>query len=167
MDSTKMRVIVRYPWQLATKYKLIILKDAVADNDGITLSKNDTIALTTKRQEDYGSIRIRFTNLDLSRNPVIQIVQNDVVVDSLPLTGREFRRDIFKPGEYDLRILYDSNKNGTWDPGNFRLKKQPEIVLALARKISIKARWENEEEINLGNGSTESAGNNTISPSGP
>jgi hypothetical protein len=152
LDSTRTKVTVQHPWKLDTKYKLIILKDAVGDNDGINLLKNDTLSFTSKRAEDYGSVKIRFNNIDLTKNPVLQIVQNDVVIEAAPLSGREYKKDIFKPGEYELRILYDQDKNGVWTPGNFKLKKQPEIVLSLNRKLSVKPRWENEEEINLGNG---------------
>jgi hypothetical protein len=54
------------------------------------------------------------------------------------------------PGEYDLRILYDENKNGKWDPGEFFGKhKQPEIVKPVERKITVKAAWKNEIEIAL------------------
>jgi hypothetical protein len=149
LDSPATKLVLSHPWQLNTKYKLVIQKDAVADVDGITLIKNDTLTFTTKRREDYGQVRIRFNNLDLSRNPVLQLVQNDVVVESVPLATREWQRDLFKPGDYDLRILYDSNKNGAWDPGNFRKKKQPEIAQALSRKLSVRANWDNEVDINL------------------
>jgi hypothetical protein len=152
LDSNRTKVTIQYAWKPDTKYKLIILKDAVGDNDGIGLLKNDTLSFTSKRAEDYGSVKIRFTNIDLTKNPVLQIVQNEVVIESAPLSGREYRKDIFKPGEYELRILYDQDKNGAWTPGNFKLKKQPEIVLSLTRKLSVKPRWENEEDINLGNG---------------
>jgi hypothetical protein len=149
LDSPATRLVLSYPWQLNTKYKLIIRKDAVADAEGITLTKNDTLTFTTKRKEDYGAVRIRFNNLDLSRDPVLQLVQNDVVVESVPLATREWQRDLFKPGDYDLRILYDANKNGAWDPGDFRKKRQPEIAQALSRKLSVRANWENEIDINL------------------
>lgn len=149
MDSNATRVTLQHAWSLNNVYKLIIQKDAVADAEGITLIKTDTLTITTKDAEDYGQVRLRFNNLDLSKNPVLQIVQNDVVIDSIPLTGREWRRNLFKPGEYDLRILFDANKNGKWDPGNFKLKRQPEIVQSLPRKISIRANWENEVDINL------------------
>lgn len=150
IDSNRTKITLQHQWKLETKYKLIIIKDAVGDNDGVTLLKNDTLSFTTKREDDYGSVKIRFNNLDLSKNPVLQIVQNDVIIESASLSGREYKKEIFRPGDYELRILYDQNKNGIWDPGNFRLKQQPEIVLALTRKLAVKQRWENEEEINLG-----------------
>ena len=61
-----------------------------------------------------------------------------------------FSKTMFFPSEYDLRILYDKNKNGIWDPGQFFGKRvQPEIVIPVERKISVKPAWQNEFEIAL------------------
>lgn len=149
LDSSYTRITIRYPWQPDARYKLLIQKDAVSDADGVTLSKNDTINFMGKSAADYGSLRLRFMNIDLSRNPVLQIVQGDVVMESVVLTGRDWKRELFKPGEYNLRILYDANKNGSWDPGNYKQKKQPEIVVPVTKPLSVKANWENEVDINL------------------
>lgn len=149
LDSTATKLVVKHSWKLGSVYKLLIAKEAVADAEGITLTKADTLTFGTQRAEDYGSVRLRFTNVDLSKNPVLQIVQNETIIQSVPLVGREWRQELFKPGEYELRILYDDNKNGIWDPGNFYLKKQPEIVQPIQRKLSIKANWDNEVDISL------------------
>ncbi|HEX6914208.1 MAG TPA: Ig-like domain-containing protein [Chitinophagaceae bacterium] len=149
LDSNRTRVQVSYPWSTSNAYRLIVQKDAVADVDGVTLSKTDTLRFITRKSEDYGEVTIRFNNLDVSRNPVLQVVQNNIVIDSAALTGREFKRRLFRPGEYELRILYDTNNNLSWDPGNFLLKKQPEFVLSLKRRLSVRANWENELDINL------------------
>lgn len=149
LDSNATRVTLQHSWELNRIYKLVIQKDAVADAEGVTLLKSDTLTITTKDTEDYGQLRLRFNNLDIVKNPVLQIVQNDVVVESVPLTTREWRKNLFKPGEYELRILFDANRNGKWDTGNFKLKRQPEIVQSLPRKLSIRANWENEVDINL------------------
>jgi hypothetical protein len=149
LDSPFTKLVITHQWLLATKYKVIIQKDAVADVDGVTLTKADTLSFTTKQAEDYGNVKIRFTNIDFSRNPVLQLVQGDVIVESAPLTSREWKKELFKPGEYDLRILYDANKNGQWDPGNFKKKKQPELVQSLPRKLSVRANWENEIDISF------------------
>ncbi len=149
LDTTNTRLIVQHQWKLGSVYKLIISKDGVADAEGITLTKSDTITINTQRAEDYGSVRLRFTNIDLSKNPVLLIVQNESIIQSVPLTSREFKQNLFKPGEYELRLLYDANKNGIWDPGSFRLKKQPEIVQPIQRKLMVKANWDNEVDISL------------------
>ena len=36
-----------------------------------------------------------------------------------------------EPGEYQIRILYDTNKNGKWDPGDYSKKLQPIIDNAI------------------------------------
>lgn len=148
-DTTAKRFALVFNWPENQPYKLVLEKEAFADSAGITLSKNDTLSFKTKRESQYGSIRLHFNNLDLSRNPVLQLVQNKVIVQSVPLTSIEWSQKLFEPGQYDMRILYDANKNGVWDPGNFDAKLQPEIVEKIKRQLTTKANWDNEVDINL------------------
>lgn len=137
-------------WPPNTAYNLIIDKGAFTDTAGGQMLKNDTARFFTKSIEDYGALRLRFNNLDVAKNPVLQIVSNNVIVDSIPLTQREVVRKLFQPGDYELRILFDKNKNGTWDPGHFFGKHgQPEIVNTLPDRLSVRANWDNEKDINL------------------
>ncbi|NCI47742.1 Ig-like domain-containing protein [Sediminibacterium soli] len=145
LDSTRTKISLVYPWQPNTAYRLIIAKDAVADSLGATLAKADTIRFTTKKETDYGSIRIRFPNIDLSRNPILQLVKNDAVVESFPLIRNEVTRKLYRPGSYDVQILYDTNKNGVWDPGQFLPnRRQPEIVERITKQILVRANWDND-----------------------
>lgn len=150
LDTNKKKVMVSYPWKESVHFRLLIAKDAIADSAGTTLTKADTIRFVTKRESDYGSIRIRFTNLDLSKNPVLQFITGDNIVESVPLTQPEFLRKRYHPGGYELRILYDTNKNGVWDTGKFfGAKRQPEVVYAIPKQIAIRANWDNEVTIPL------------------
>jgi len=75
-------------------------------------------------------------------------VQSDNVVKSLPLTSARIDLPIVLPGDYQLRILNDRNKNGKWDPGQFFGKRiQPEIVKPISRHINVKADWNNDFDI--------------------
>jgi hypothetical protein len=60
-----------------------------------------------------------------------------------------YTNKLFVPGEYEVRILYDDNKNGKWDTGDYTKKLQPEKVIALPQKLSIRANWDNERDIIL------------------
>ncbi|MBL7747390.1 MAG: hypothetical protein JNM19_08205, partial [Chitinophagaceae bacterium] len=72
------------------------------------------------------------------------------IINSYPLAGPDFSLSLVMPGEYQLRILYDANKNGIWDPGQFFGKHlQPEIAKPIERKLTIKPGWQNEFEIAL------------------
>jgi hypothetical protein len=147
-DTTKKKVTLNYSWQENSLYHLILEKDIATDTLGQQLLRSDTLSFTTMKSSDYGQLSIRFRNLDLSKNPVLQFVQGDAVVNSFPLAGETFSQPLFLPGEYELRILNDANKNGIWDPGEFFGKhKQPEIVKPIERRIIIKENWENEFEI--------------------
>ncbi|HRE38193.1 MAG TPA: hypothetical protein PK092_07100, partial [Chitinophagaceae bacterium] len=118
---------------------------------GKKLLKNDTLSFKTKKVSDYGSLKIKFRGLDLSKNPVlIFLMGGETIHKSFPLTSIDFSKTMFLPGEFEMRILYDNNKNGAWDPGQFFGKRiQPEIVVPIERKISVKPAWQNEFEIAL------------------
>jgi hypothetical protein len=89
------------------------------DTLGNTLAKTDTLRFTTKREADYGSVRLRFPNIDLAKNPVLQLLQGDKLVESVPLTTAEFSRKLFKPGTYDMRILYRCKQKRHLGPRSF------------------------------------------------
>jgi hypothetical protein len=148
-DTTFTKFTVHYNWKESEAFKLIVQKDAFTDSVGNTLAKNDTISFSVKRESLYGSLRLHFNNLDLSKNPVLEFMQEDKIAQSVPLTGVDWYQKLFQPGDYELRILYDDNKNGVWDPGNYDKKRQPEIVRKLPRKLTVKANWDNEVDINL------------------
>jgi Bacterial Ig-like domain len=148
MDSLKKKLALKINWKENTLYHLILDKDFADDSSGRKLLKTDTISFTTKKQADYGSLKISFTNIDLSKNPVLQFSQNGQVVKTFPLNSTELNQSLFNPGEYELSILYDANKNGHWDTGKFfEGRKQPELVRPLNKKITVRPNWDNEFEI--------------------
>ncbi len=150
LDTAKTQLTVRYPWKELSYFKIVLNKTAVVDTGGNSLAKADTINFRTKPESDYGSIKIRFNHLSLAKNPVLQFIQSDAIVESYPLNNIEFNRKLFREGGYELRILYDTNQNNRWDPGSFgKIKKQPEIVHRIPELFNVKGNWDNELIINL------------------
>ena len=149
IDSTRKIVSIKTKWPAENYYRLIINKDAVSDSANNLLAKTDTIRFATKKESDYGSILLRFTKLDLGRHPVIQFLKSAEIVKSIPVTGSIWSDKLFDPGEYELRILYDTNNNGIWDPGNYTKKIQPEKAITLDQKLTIKPNWDNERDVEL------------------
>jgi hypothetical protein len=148
-DTSLTKFKISYPWKEDEYFTLMIAQDAFVDSSGKTLAKNDTINFKTSSESEYGSIRLRFANLQLDKTPVLQLLQNNIIVDSVALTSAGFYRKLYKPGEYNLRILYDNDKNMTWTPGSFELKKQPEIVIRIPKPVTIRQNWDNEVNIEL------------------
>jgi hypothetical protein len=151
LDSARKEIRLKTKWKEGTPYHLILDKDFAADTVGRQLLKTDTISFVTKRNADYGSLSLKFKNIDKYKNPVLQFVQNNQVMRSVPLNGAVYSEVIVPPGEITLRIFDDVNKNGKWDPGQFftREKRQPELVHAIERPFTIKANWDNIFEVVL------------------
>ncbi len=149
LDSTRKIVSLSTNWKEDSYYLLIIPKDAVADSNKLSLAKTDSLLFSTKRESDYGNVIIRFTNIDFTKKPVLQFVSGDEITNSYPLTTAEWSQKLFLPGEYDIRILLDENGNGKWDGGSYDKKRQPEKVIPVKQKISIRPNFDNEKEISL------------------
>lgn len=149
-DSSNKKIQLVHTWKENTSYHIILEKDFAEDSAGKKILKTDTLSFFTKKLADYGTLKIRFRNLEMSKNPVLFIVLNNVIYKSYPLSSADFSQSLFLPGEYELRILYDEDKNGVWTPGDFFGKhKQPELVKPVERKINVKPAWQNEFEIAL------------------
>jgi uncharacterized protein (DUF2141 family) len=145
LDSAATKLSIGYNWPAAEPFKLLVPKGSVTDSLGNTTAKSDTLSFYTKRETDYGLIKFKFPNIDTLRHPVLQITERNEVVNSYPLTSNQLVIKRYKPGSYDLRILFDSNKNGVWDTGSFKLnKRQPEIVIEIPKPISVRNNWDNE-----------------------
>jgi hypothetical protein len=144
-----MKITLKTPWHEDADYRLIVYKNAITDIIDSSITKTDTIRFKTKKEADYGNVVLRFSNIDFKKHPVIQFTQGDEIKEFFAITGKEWQNKLFPPGEYEIRILYDANQNGKWDPGNYAKKIQPEKVIALPKKISIRENWDNESEISL------------------
>lgn len=146
-DSTLYNININYKWQPETYYILTLPKSGIEDTLGHTLAASDTIRFQTKKEFDYGRVVLRFSNLDLSQHPIIQFLEGDKIKAAFPITQKEWINKRFPPGEFGMRILFDTNQNGKWDPGNFETHTQPEKVILISQKLSIRADWDNEREI--------------------
>jgi hypothetical protein len=144
-DSTATKLSIGYNWPAAQPFKLLVLKGSVTDSLGNTTAKSDTLSFYTKKETDYGLIKFKFPNIDTSRHPVLPLTERNEVLNSYPLTSNQLVLKRYKPGGYELRILFDANKNGVWDTGSFKFnKRQPEIVMEIPKPISVRNNWDNE-----------------------
>jgi hypothetical protein len=150
LDTSRTVLSLSYPWKENTHFKLVIPATSVTDTSGTSLSKSDTLNFTTDAELQYGSLRLRFSNIDTSKHQVVQLYQNDKLVESIPVNNNpQWFRRLYRPGQYQVRILIDRNNNGVWDTGDFTRKKQPEIVIDRKLTLNIRSNWDNDEVIAL------------------
>jgi hypothetical protein len=151
LDTTGRQLTLTTLWEEGQSYHLILSKGAAEDSLGKQWTKTDTLSFTTKRKTDYGKLKIRLRGLDIGQQPVLQFVQSERVVKAIRLTGPLYEEALFYPGEYQIRILLDKNENGRWDTGSFfGDRRQPEQVIPLEKRITVKPNWLNEYELETG-----------------
>ena len=149
LDSTKKKIIFSTQWKEGSKYNLIIEKEFASDTLNNAILKTDTLPFTAKREADYGSIDLKIDNIDSSQHPIVFLNKNSKNYLKQSLEKNRYRIKLIEPGDYEVRILFDSNNNGKWDTGDYWKKIQPEKVVARKNKINIRANWDNEILIDL------------------
>jgi hypothetical protein len=150
LDSAQKKLTVKTAWRDGTRYNLELRKTFAEDTTGRQLLKSDTLQFTTKKRSDYGTVSVKLRNINAALKPVLQFYLSGTLAFSAPVPNGSFTSTLFVPGDYELRVLYDRNGNGIWDPGQFfGAKRQPETVRPLERRAVVKAGQPTEFEVNL------------------
>jgi hypothetical protein len=109
-------------------------------------------AFETKNTSDYGNLRLNLENV--KQFPVIIELTNkngEVQLSHYSENSTQIDFNLIKPEVYTLRLIYDSNKNGFWDSGNFLEQKQPEDVIYFPKEIDVRANWDVQQTFILKN----------------
>lgn len=129
-------------------YKVLMLPGAITDFFGST---NDSLNYTirTKNKSNYGNLRVTLVNGAL---PMIA----QLVSASGEVKYEQFATDIniidftnIIPNTYNLRVIFDTNKNGRWDSGNFLKTQQPERISYYTEEIEVRENFDNIYEFTL------------------
>ncbi|UYQ92959.1 Ig-like domain-containing protein [Chitinophaga horti] len=157
-DTTRQTLILNYEWKEGTPYQLILPAGFATDTLEQSFAKSDTIRFTSKELSDYGTVMVTLKITDStilkmkdSVDLVVQLVLNKEVKYSANINNGTWKRGLIQPGQYDIRILVDENKNGVWDTGIYygNPKKQPEKVFSVPKPTNIKANWVVPNDITL------------------
>ena len=132
------------------KYSLTALPSAFTDYYN---KENDTIKykFTTANTSDYGNLRLKLENV--KRFPVlIQLTNKDgkILASATSEKETDINFDLIEPALFTLRLIYDDNKNGIWDAGNFLEKRQSEEVIYFPKEIDVRANWDVEQPFDVG-----------------
>ena len=109
---------------------------------------NDSIAIrfSAKSEKDFGNLIIDYKTTS-GKEYIVSLlnanghtIQTDIVNDT-----KQIKYMHLIPGEYKIKVIEDSNKNGKWDTGNYQKNIQPEKVFFFEKPISIRGYWDLEE----------------------
>lgn len=149
LDRFKNELTIDFTRGESQRYILDLFPGAITDFYGET---NDTISFngTTRTTADYGNIEVTLSGA--SQWPaIVQITKEDltVVAQQTAVKNEAYSFENLDPGNYFIRVIYDTNKNGRYDSGNFLKGIQPEKVVYLPRVLELQANWDVLETIIL------------------
>ncbi len=150
-DTTDWRTYrIDHQWEPGTAYVLEIDSAACVNIYGITSQKMKK-QFTTQKDDFYGKIILNLTSV--GEKLLVQLLENsrdEKVIKTLETADeRRLVFDYLAPAKYRVKIIFDSNKNGKWDPGDFSKSLQPERVAYLPEIVKVRSNWDNQFEWDL------------------
>ncbi len=124
------------------RYSIQMLPKTITDFYG---EVNDTLkyALNTKPDKEYGNIQLSYTGDDYPIiiqivNEKLELIAEEYVTEPKP----SYNFPYINPQFVYFRVIYDTNKNGKWDTGNYLENIQPEVVKYFPKKVEVRANWD-------------------------
>lgn len=131
------------------KYTLLLMPGALTD---FYEKANDTLnyKFSTKDPADYANLTLKLENV--KKFPIIVQLTDEKgkILDSEYSTSSStIVFESFQPKKFFLRIIYDDNGNGKWDPGSYLEKRQGEEVIYFPKELEGRSNWDVEESLIL------------------
>ena len=145
-DSIHKKIRIDHHWKPMIQYFLMIPDSSIFDIRGLT---NDTIWIRfqTRSPEDYGSLILDFSVTNQEIQYIVQLLseKESILVEYIIDKNYIVEFPDLNPGNYKVKVIYDRNKNGRWDTGDYLKAIQPEEVKYFPKLINIRENWISEE----------------------
>lgn len=113
------------------------------ENDSSSLIQQP---LSPVRQEDTGILHVELNTTE--SHWITEVLdKNYAVIQRDTTSTKKVNFQNLTPGEYQIRVITDSNKDSEWSPGNFLTRTEPEKITYYKNEkgttfITLKANWE-------------------------
>lgn len=139
---------IKHRWKQAARYELSFADEALTDIYG-DKNKESTKRFMIDKPENYGTLTLKVTVPDTARSYIVQIydskknlMRTDVITKNTSLVYKNYFT-----GKYQIKVTYDTNKNGKGDSGNVKNKTYPEKTWYNPKEITLRPNWEMEEPL--------------------
>lgn len=149
--SNKNLYHIRYNWKPNKNYELILEEKAIF-SPFEDYNKELKTKFTLDESENYGDIKFKISGFEPDVSYIIQLIDDkrEKVFDTqFVKNSDEAIYSKFPGGKYTLRIIKDLNGNGRWDGADVYRKVQAEPVWYLDKSFTIRANWEQSENIDI------------------
>lgn len=150
IDTLQNNLYILFDKKEEQKYQLIFPENTITDFFDETNKKELNFKFNTSFIADYGNLNLELLNVK-SYPIIIELTdskgkllhtKNNININKVSL-------NLLPPEKFTLRVIYDTNKNGIWDTGNYLLKQQTEEVIYFNKEIDVRANWDVQQTIDL------------------
>ncbi|RYZ98762.1 MAG: hypothetical protein EOP47_18525, partial [Sphingobacteriaceae bacterium] len=148
--SSARKLLFKYRWKQDVTYELSFDDGALTNIFG-DKNKKGAMRFTIDKPENYSELTLKVSVPEPNKSYIVElyreeknVLRTDVITKNTSLVYKNFLT-----GKYNIRVTYDRNKNGRWDSGNIRQKRQPENIWLYEKELSLRPNWEAEETITI------------------
>lgn len=145
LSGDSAQLTLKTKWFPDKVYTLRLIKGWATDTSSADLPPGKYI-FRTKQEEDYAKWRINIDSKYFGTDYLLFVFKDNDTTHLKPITDTIVTLDLLQPGNYNMRIIIDDNKDGKWTTGNYLEKRQPEKVIPYLGQVTLKAGWENESD---------------------
>lgn len=134
-------------------FRLELYSGAFTDISGNT---NDTtiVEFKVRTLDSYGKLIANISGIDSTYQAIAQVLvagkEKEIILREQVVTSdKAIVFELLEPKEYLFKVLFDKNKNGKWDVGDYLNHRAPEEVIYYQKEIKLRANWDFEIELNL------------------
>jgi hypothetical protein len=149
-SATLKKLTLAYKFKPDSRYQIVFNEGALTSIYG---DKNKKIikVFALDKASNYGQLSLKVTIPDTSKGYIIEllndqknVIRRDPITKSTVVVYKNY-----PIGKYNVRVVYDDNKNGKWDSGNVKQRRQPEKTWLYPKDITLRSNWEAEEPVDI------------------
>lgn len=147
------KLIINHSGLANERFAITFLPGAIRNTGQVPNADTLRHMYTRNSLEKYGRLTLKVTGLDSSAAYLLQLLDKEdpVAGTQRSITGTAVFDVVYpalKPATYRVEIISDTNRNGRYDPGDFLLGRQPEVIQRFDIE-ALRPNWEVEETIDL------------------
>ncbi|GAB2988073.1 Ig-like domain-containing protein [Mucilaginibacter puniceus] len=147
---------IRYNWKPNATYLLTFAEGALTGYFG-EKNNNSPKRFKLDKPDNYSTLALKVTLPDTGRYYVVELLnekgdatlRSDQVTKNTLLTYKNY-----PTGKYNVRVVYDTNRNGKWDTGSLKENSQPENIWVKPNMILLRPNYEPTEDLDIPKEST-------------
>lgn len=142
---------IRFNWRAKRNYELT-LEEGAMQGYFEEVNKEEKIQFTMNEAESYGDIALTFNGLDTAQQYVIELISENkekIFESQILSSNHQLAYRKYPTGKYSIRVIWDRNRNGKWDPADVWTMTYQEPIWYLDRTFTIRANWEQNETIDV------------------